>query len=47
MVYFVKQRSSKLFPRWEAEINIHHPSRDKFEWMRELAGQKGIDVNDT
>ena len=32
---------------WEAEINNHHPSRDKFERMKELAGQKGIDVNDT
>ena len=32
---------------WEAEINNHHPSRDKLERMRELAGQKGIDVNDT
>jgi DNA-binding transcriptional regulator YiaG len=32
---------------WEAEINNYHPNREKYEWMKELAGQKGIDINDT
>ena len=29
------------------EINNHHPNREKYERMKELAGQKGIDINDT
>jgi hypothetical protein len=30
----------------EAEINNHHPNREKYERMKELAEQKGIDIND-
>ena len=32
---------------WEAEINNHHPNQEKYERLKELAEQKGIDINDT
>ena len=40
-------RRGDLSLAWEAEINNHHPNREKYERMKELAGQKGIEINDT